>query len=91
MPKSKTPKAGDIVKVKWVDITSVASWEKPATIQMTDPLECTSVGFVVDIDEDILRICGTVALTGDPNVPLLNDSVIFPRAVVRSIEVLVSK
>ena len=88
MPRQKAPKPGDMVKVKWVDITSVSSWERTPTIEATEPLQCTSLGFVVYVDARVLRICGTIAQTSDPNIPLLNDSTVFPREVVRSIEVL---
>ena len=32
------PMTGDMVRVKWVDILSVSSWEKSLAIQGSDPL-----------------------------------------------------
>ena len=45
---------------------------------------------MIDLDENVLRICGTIAQMPDPNSPLLNDSTVFPMEVVRSIEILVA-
>lgn len=86
--KEVFPEEGQMIKVKWIDIVSVSDWVKPLAIQRLGPMECTSVGFVVNSDDEVLRMCSTIGLTMDPDSPLLNDSMIIPRSVIRSIEVL---
>ncbi len=82
------PEEGQMIRVKWIDIVSVSDWVKPLAIQRLGPMACTSLGFVINIDEEVLRMCATIGLTSDPNSPLLNDSMVIPRSVIQSIEVL---
>ena len=86
--KEVLPEEGQMIRVKWMDILSISSWEKALALQDISPMECTSLGFVINIDKEVLRMCATIGLTMDPNSPLLNDSMVIPRSVIRSIEIL---
>jgi hypothetical protein len=49
--------AVDIYHIKWIDSCSQAGWQYFEDIESSDPLECESVGFIVERKEDSVTVC----------------------------------
>ena len=72
MPRAPL-KVGTLVAVHWIDIFSAGSWHSLKALEDMEPLLCTTVGFVVEHRDDVLKIVGTLGEMADPNAPLIND------------------
>jgi hypothetical protein len=68
-----------LILVEWKDAACDSSWQSADT--SFKPAMCWTIGLVVQDDEEVLAIAGTITEGGD-----INQVMIIPRGMVTSIE-----
>lgn len=81
--KEKRPK---LVMIEWIDSASGGGyWEDREDTEATLPVECTTVGFLIDDGPDHKTVASSI--TGDQ----AGGSLVIPKSAIKRIRRLVSK
>lgn len=68
-----------LVLVEWKDAACDSSWQSPpATFS---PAMCWTIGLIIQDDDDVLALAGTITESGD-----FNQVMIIPRGMITSVE-----
>ena len=74
---------GALVYVKWVDPSSTAKWLEKDEAKGRTPMHCETVGFFLNRDRDVIRICCSRSEEGR-----VADVFVIPRGCVKEIREL---
>jgi len=67
------------VEIVWRDIVESAGWTDRADVMRVEPEVCTSIGYLLDITDDTVRLISSVVGSKESNYQVL------PRGVVTGI------
>lgn len=69
---------GRLVLVRWVDVASNSEWHNAAELDATQPVECSSVGYIRRVDVKRLILSHTMCGTD-------GDMTVYPRGCITSV------
>lgn len=76
-----------MVVVDWVDTTSPQDkWQCIIDVRGRPPLECQTMGFVIERTPDYITIAGT--MTEDEDIPMLSHIMTIPTGCIRRVRSL---
>lgn len=64
-------KPEDLVEIMWIDITSTTSWKSQEEAESFAPVTCFSVGYFINIDDEVIRISDTKDTEGERTVNVI--------------------
>lgn len=84
MPKLawKKIKFGQLLIVNWDDIISTEAWVSEEEANQLTPLDCVSIGWVLSVDAEVLRLSSTISGQSEANV------IVIPKGVITRIREL---
>ena len=74
------------VHVYWIDITSDSSWQSIEDVKESKLPRCLSTGFLIDDNEEMIRIVSDFNFKDDGSIDECGNSTIIPKSVVQEIK-----
>ena len=74
------------VHVYWVDIVSDSSWRSVEDVKESSLPRCLSTGFLIDDNEEMIRIVSDFNFNDDGSIDECGNSTIIPKSVVQEVK-----
>ena len=74
------------VHVYWIDIESDSSWRSVEDVKESSLPRCLSTGFLIDDNEEMIRIVSDFNFNDDGSIDECGNSTIIPKSVVQEVK-----
>ena len=74
------------VHVYWIDIVSDSSWRSIEDVKESSLPRCLSTGFLIDDNEEMIRIVSDFNFNDDGSIDECGNSTIIPKSVVQEVK-----